>query len=88
MARVVFDLQDNPDSFWHLDTDINFIDGECTVREEQALALLINERFPKLKECHRRIKKIMVVDDNGNYYESDDFDMYGSLIKKENNEEK
>lgn len=84
MAKVVFNLHDSPDSFWKMDMDIDFINGdECSIREEQILALLINERFPELKGCHRRIKKLMVVDDNGNFYESDDFDIYGSLIKEE-----
>ncbi len=86
MAKVVFNLHDSPDSFWNIDMDIDFINDDCSVKEEQILALLINERFPKLKECHRRIKKLMVVDDNGNFYESEDFDIYGSLIKKKDNE--
>lgn len=83
MIKIVFTMQDAPDFSIGMDAELNAESGkEYSVKEEQALALLIYSRFPKLKECHRRIKKLTVVDEIGNTYETDDFDIYGSLIKE------
>ena len=84
MKKVSFTLQDAPDNTMGLEVDFHpIVEGECTVREEQALALIIYDKFPRLKECHRRIKKLTVIDEDGNIYETDDFDVYGSLTKKQ-----
>ena len=82
MKKVLFTLQDAPDYALELDVDIQpNKDGEYSVSEEIALALLIYDRFPKLKECNRRIKKLIVIDEEGSSYESNDFDIIGSLTK-------
>ena len=83
MKRIIFTLQDAPDFAMRLDVDFQPTTiGDYTVREEQALANLIYSHFPELKKCKRRIKKLTVVDEDGTTYETDDFDIYGSLTKK------
>lgn len=83
MKKITFTLQDSPDCIMGLDADFHPVTkDEYTVREEQALALLIYNRFPQLKECNRRIRKLTVTDENGETYETKDFDMYGSLTKR------
>lgn len=80
MKKIIFTLQDNPDDGWSLDADIQpNEDGDYTVREEQALAFIIYNRFPQLKKSKRRIKKLIVIDENEENYCSDDFDIYGSI---------
>lgn len=67
-----------------MDADVHFNeDGECTVKEETAIAILINKRFPQLHESNRRIKKLIIVDENNEKYSTNDFDLYGSVQKKE-----
>lgn len=84
MKKVIFTLHDSSDLAAVLDVDLHSSPkDEYTVKEEQALALIINNLFPELKKCHRRIKKLMVVDEDGNTYETQDFDIYGSLALKE-----
>ena len=88
MKKISFTLQDSPDCNMGIDVDFHPVrKDEYTVREEQALAILIYNRFPQLKECHRRIKKLTVTDENGETYETNDFDIYGSLTKKTNKNE-
>lgn len=83
MKKITFTLQDTPDFMTKLYIDFHPTkEGEYTVREEQALALLIYSRFPQLRECHRRIKKLTIVDEIGETYETDDFDVYGNTTKK------
>lgn len=80
MKKVLFTLQDAPDFTQGLDVDIQPNEnGEYTVSEEMALALLIYDRFPNLKKCNRRIKKLVVIDEVGNKYATDDFDIPGGL---------
>ena len=89
MKKFSFTLQDSPDFWMGFEADLPLEkDGEYSVSEENAIAILINNRFPKLKQCHRRIKNLIVVDDNGDIYSTNDFDIYGSLTKQRNNEKK
>ena len=84
MSRIIFTLQDAPDFTAMFDTDLQpNTEGEYSVSEENALALLIYELFPQLKASHRRIKKLTIIDESGNIYETDDFDMYNGLKKKD-----
>lgn len=82
MKKISFTLQDSSDSWNLLEADLQFEnDGEYTVKEETAIALLINKRFPQLLKCNRRIKKLIVVDENNEKYSTNDFDLYGSIHK-------
>ena len=83
MTKFSFSLQDAPDFWTTFECDCEFgnIGGNPAV--ENAIACLIKDRNPKLYECHRRIKKLIVEDENGNVYQTDDFDIPGSLIKIE-----
>ena len=84
MKKIVFTLQDAPDFATAFQADIKpNEEGEYTVSEENALALLIYELFPNLKESRRRIKAIQITDELGETYETNDFDIYNSLKKKE-----
>ena len=44
---------------------------------------LRSKRFPQLHKCNRRIKKLIVIDENDEKYSTEDFDLYGSLTKQE-----
>lgn len=84
MKKVYFTLHDAPDFTTKLEFDVNLTNEEGELRSdaELAMALLINKHCPNLKDCHRRIKKLIVIDEEGQKYESDDFDVYGSLQEK------
>lgn len=78
MKKISFTLQDSPNHWMGLDAEIKFKEnGECSVSEETAIAILINKRFPQLQKCNRRIKKLIVIDENNEKYSTDDFDLYG-----------
>ena len=84
MKRIIFNLQNNPNEEWSLDADIQLNeDGDYTVREEQAFALIIYNLFPQLKKSKSRIKRLIVIDENDEKYCPDDFDIYGSLKRIE-----
>jgi hypothetical protein len=83
MVKISFSLQDSPDDFICTDINYKIEKNEMSVAHEQALAILINEKFPNLKKSKRRIKNLIVIDENGDLYETKDFDIYGSLKKKE-----
>ena len=84
MKKIYFTLQDAPDCWMGLEADIQVgNDGDCTINEETAIAILINKRFPQLHKCNRRIKKLIVIDENDEKYSTEDFDLYGSLTKQE-----
>lgn len=84
MKKILFTLQDAPDHFMGLDVDIKPNEnGEYTVREETALALLINKKFPQLYKSHRRMKQLIIIDEDKNIFKSEDFDIPGSIIKTE-----
>lgn len=86
MKIIKFTLQDASDFVLEADGDIqSSVNGEYTVANETALALLIYNRFPELRECHRRIKQLIVVDETGEKYETEDFSVPGSLRKTQNN---
>ncbi len=83
MKIINFTLQDAPDFSMGLETDLNLPEnGECTVNEETAIALIIYNRFPELRKHNRRIKHLVVVDEEGNIYTTTDFDTLGSLTKE------
>ena len=82
MKRITFTLQGTPDYIMELDCDFRpNIDDEYTVKEEDALALIIYNRFPELKKSHRRIKKLTIVDEEGKTYVTEDFDFPGNIKK-------
>lgn len=83
MVKVTFSLQDAPDFYTYTNIPYEIGKGEVSVENEQALAILINDRFPNLRACNRRIKHLIVIDDKGDLYETKDFDIYGSLKRKE-----
>ena len=88
MKKIAFTLQDAPD--FVMETYANIqpnTNGEYTVAEENALAILIYEHFPQLKKCHRRIKQLIVVDEAGQKYETENFAVPGSLQKIQNDYE-
>lgn len=37
-------------------------------------------------KCNRRIKELVVIDENGDEYKTDDFDIYGNINKASTNE--
>mgnify|MGYP007104086517 CR=1 FL=1 len=83
MKKISFTLQDAPDFWTSFDADLPLGEnGDCTVSEETALAILLNNKFPQLRKCHRRIKNLVVVDETGKTYATDDFDIPESLTKK------
>lgn len=89
MKKFTFTLQDAPDSIMEFEGDLEFDNekSEYTVKEETAIALLINHFFPQLRQCNRRIKNLVVIDDDGNVYTTHDFDIYGSLKKIDNKQD-
>lgn len=87
MVKVFFSLQDAPDFYTSANMQYAIGGGEISVSHEQALAILINEMFPNLRSCNRRIKHLIVIDENGKEYETKDFDIYGSLKKKDDKNE-
>ena len=87
MKTISFTLHDAPDFWTSLCADLPLGEkGDCAVSEEIALAILLNHKFPQLLKCHRRIKNLVVVDEEGKRYTTPDFDIPGSLTKtnKEN----
>ena len=85
MVKIAFTLQDAPDFWTELNADCLSLNGDAlTVRDEANIADLIYSRFPKLRECNRRIKNLIITDDNkGKTYATNDFDVPGSLKKIE-----
>ena len=84
MKKISFTLQDAPDYVIWFDVDFHpTAEGEYSVKDEHALAILIYNLFPELKKSHRRIKNLKVIDEDGNEYETEDFDIFGSFRKKE-----
>ena len=83
MKKISFTLQDAPDFWTTLVADLPLGDNDdYIVKEETAIAILLKYKFPQLRNHHRRIKNLIVVDEKGNTYFTDDFDNYGSLTKK------
>lgn len=85
MVKIAFTLQDAPDYWQGVETDFQPLNNDepYTVREETAIALLLKSRFPQIYKCNRRIKNLIVVDDNGSIYTTEDFDIYSSLKQEE-----
>lgn len=87
MKRIHFTLQDAPDHIMGVDLEFTpDVGGEYNIREENLLALLIYKHFPQLMKCNRRIKQLVVIDENGDEYKTDDFDIYGNINKASTNE--
>lgn len=87
MKKFSFTLQDAPDFWTSFIADLPLeTNGDYTVKQETAIAILLNSKFPQLQKCHRRIKNLVVVDEKGDIYTTDDFDIYGSLKKQEKDE--
>lgn len=84
MVKIAFTLQDAPDFWQELNVDsLSLNENElCTVEKEKEIAFLVNSRIPKLRECNRRIKNLIITDEKGNVYTTDDFDIPGSLKKE------
>jgi len=88
LKTISFTLQDAPDFWTSLYADLPLGEnGDCTVSAETALAILLNNKFPQLRKCHRRIKNIVVIDEKDEIYSTDDFDIQGSLMKNNKNNE-
>ncbi len=88
MKKISFTLQDAPDFWTSFDADLPLGEnGDCTVSEETALAILLNNKFPQLRKCHRRIKNLVLVDEEGETYVTDGFDISGSLTKNNKDDE-
>lgn len=83
MKKLYFSLHDSPDSTQVMEIDFHPCGKEYSVSDEQALAIIINQRFPEIKNCNRRIKKLVIIDEDGKEYVTEDFDIYGSLTKIE-----
>ena len=85
MIKIAFTLQDASDFWKELNVDsLSQNDNESyTVEAETAIAILLNSHFPQLRECNRRIKNLIVTDNEGNVYTTKDFDVPGSLKKIE-----
>ena len=89
LKKISFTLQDAPDFGTLIYADLPLGEnGDCTVSEETALAILLNNKFPQLRKSHRRIKKLVVVDEEDETYSTDDFDIPGSLTKINKDHEK
>ncbi len=84
MKKIYFTLQDAPDFIKSLDADLQVnSNGDYTIGEETAFAYLINRRFPELQKTNRRIKNLIVIDEEGNKYSTEDFDILGSTTKRD-----
>lgn len=85
MVKIAFTLQDAPDFWQEVETDCQLLNSDepYTVREETAIAFLLKSHFPQIYKSKRRIKNLIVKNDKGNIYTTDDFDIYGSLKKEE-----
>ena len=83
MVKIAFTLQKFPEHLEEFVVDYQSLneDEQYTVREETAIAILLNERFPKIHDNGHRIKNLTVTDDKGKTYTTDDFDIPGSLKK-------
>ena len=81
--KIGFTLQDAPDYWTFFEAELQIDLEKYGLQGENDIALLINSTFPQLQKCHRRIKKLQVIDESGNFYETDDLDIPGSLIKKD-----
>ena len=84
MKKISFTLQDAPDFWQCFEADFHPAkEGDYSVADEQAIAKLIYEEFPNLKKCHRRVKNLRIVDENGQCDESIDFDIPMSIYMME-----
>lgn len=80
---IKFTLQDAPDYWTSFEAELQTDLEKYGLQGENEIALLINRTFPQLQKYQRRIKKLQISDESGNYYETNDFDIPGSLIKKD-----
>lgn len=83
MTTISFTTQDAPDNWIRLDVDVDYNFDKYNLINEHDLATRIFNHYPNLKKANRRIKNLSIKDWKGDIYETDDFDIPGSLIKKE-----
>lgn len=80
MKKISFTLHDAPDFWQSFEADFHPAkEGVYSVADEHAITMLINDIFPNLKECHRRVKNLRIIDENGKCYESTNFDLPGNI---------
>lgn len=83
MKKIQFTFQDAPDSWMGFEADFEpEKKGDYSILDENMLAILIDKVFPNIMKCNRRIKDLIIADEDGNIFKTDDFDLYGSLKKQ------